>query len=109
MCAYFKGRSLTIIDDLSIEERKYLFQKTRELKSAIEKGDDQKMKEFRINDADFGIYEVFLESSTRTKESFRNAAAFHYVKVSDLATNFSSFNKGESFADTFNNNNHWVY
>jgi len=102
MSGYFKGRSLTIIDDLSIEERKYLFQKTRELKSAIEEGNADKLAEFRINDADFGIYEVFLESSTRTKESFRNAAAFHHVKVSDLAANFSSFNKGESFADTFN-------
>jgi len=99
---YFKGRSLTIIDDLSIEERKYLFQKTKELKKAIEDDNKEAMDKFRINDADFGIYEVFLESSTRTKESFRNAANFHHVKLNDLATNFSSFNKGESYADTFN-------
>lgn len=102
MCGYFKGRSLTIINDLSITERKYLFQKVRELKSAIQEGNEAKLAEFRIDDADFGIYEVFLESSTRTKESFRNAAAFHHVKVSDLAADASSFNKGESYADTFN-------
>ncbi len=60
------------------------------------------MDTFRINDKDFGIYEVFLEDSTRTKESFRNAAKFHQVKVSELNVDSSSFTKGESFADTFN-------
>ena len=102
MVGYFSGRSLSVIGDLSIEERKYLFRKTKELKKAIQENDVKKMDEFRINDKDFGIYEVFLESSTRTKESFRNAAKFHHVKLSDLITSVSSFNKGESFADTFN-------
>ncbi|MGP1438325.1 MAG: bifunctional aspartate carbamoyltransferase catalytic subunit/aspartate carbamoyltransferase regulatory subunit [Treponema sp.] len=102
MTGYFSGRSLSIIDDLSIEERKYLFRKTKELKKAIQDNDIKKMDEFRINDKDFGIYEVFLESSTRTKESFRNAANFHHVKLNDLITSLSSFNKGESYADTFN-------
>jgi len=100
--SYFKGRSLTIIADLSIEERKYLFKKTKELKDAIESDNKKVIDAFRINDADFGIYEVFLESSTRTKESFRNAANFHHVKLNDLTTALSSFNKGESYADTFN-------
>lgn len=98
----FEGRSLTVIDDLSIDERKYLFEKTKELKKAIQEDDFETMDKFRINNPDFGIYEVFLEDSTRTKESFRNAAKFHHVKLSDLAANASSFNKGESFADTFN-------
>ena len=102
MTGYFSGRSLSIIGDLSIEERKYLFRKTRELKKAIQENDVKKMDEFRINDKDFGIYEVFLESSTRTKESFRNAANFHQVKLNDLITSVSSLNKGESFADTLN-------
>ncbi len=102
MANIFKGRSLTIIDDLSIDERKYLFEKTRILKKAIQEDNKKTMDEFRINDKDFGIYEVFLESSTRTKESFRNAAKFHQVKLSDLAVETSSFNKGESYADTFN-------
>ena len=102
MAGYFSGRSLSIIDDLSIDERKYLFRKTRELKKAIQENDTKKMDEFRINDKDFGIYEVFLESSTRTKESFRNAVGFHQVKLNDFSSDTSSLNKGESLADTFN-------
>lgn len=98
----FEGRSLTVIDDLSIDERKYLFKKTKELKKAFQEDDFETMDKFRINNMDFGIYEVFLEDSTRTKESFRNAAKFHHAKLSDLAAGSSSFNKGESFADTFN-------
>lgn len=98
----FKARSLTIINDFSIEERKYLFEKTRELKQAIQNDDFETMDKFRINDQDFGIYEVFLEPSTRTRESFKNAAKFHHVKLSSLEVETSSFNKGESYADTFN-------
>jgi len=98
----FTGRSLTVIDDFSIEERKYLFNKTRVLKQAVLGGDQAVIDSFRINDPDFGIYEVFLEDSTRTKESFRNAAKFHRTKVSELNCDSSSFNKGESYADTFN-------
>ena len=59
------------------------------------------MDRFRVHQPDFGIYEVFLEDSTRTKESFRNAADFLQVKVNELNTSVSSINKGESFADTF--------
>jgi aspartate carbamoyltransferase len=98
----FRGRSLTVIDDFSIEERKYFFRKVYELKKAIIENDEKKLDEFRINDPDFGIYEVFLEDSTRTKESFRNAAKFHHAKVSELLCSSSSINKGESYADTFN-------
>jgi len=97
----FASRSLCEIADLSIEERKYLFSKVKILKKAIQDNDVKVMDSFRISDKDFGIYEVFLEDSTRTKESFRNAANFHHVKVSELNTDSSSFNKGESFADTF--------
>ena len=99
---YFKGRSLCVIDDFSKEERLYLFEKVRELKKAIADGDNEKRDSFRINDPDFGIYEVFLEDSTRTKESFRNAAEFHHAKLTEMSADNSSFNKGESFSDTFN-------
>ena len=98
----FKGRSLNVIADFSIEERRYFFKKVLELKKAIVSNDVRKQDEFRINDPDFGIYEVFIENSTRTKESFRNAAKFHHAKVSELITAGSSINKGESYADTFN-------
>jgi aspartate carbamoyltransferase len=98
----FAGRSLCVIDDFTIEERKYLFGEARILKQAMETQNLAVMDGFRIDDKDFGIYEVFLEDSTRTKESFRNAANFHHTKVSELNSDSSSFNKGESFADTFN-------
>lgn len=102
MSDVFKSRSLNVIEDFSIDERRYFFRKTKALKDAILSSDDEVMDKFRINDPDFGIYEVFLENSTRTKESFRNAAKFHHVKVSELLTSSSSINKGESYADTFN-------
>lgn len=98
----FAGKSLCVIDDFTIEERKYLFKEVRLLKAAMEENNLPAMERYRINDKDFGIYEVFLEDSTRTKESFRNAANFHHAKVSDLHGDSSSFNKGESYADTFN-------
>lgn len=102
MSDVFRSRSLNVIEDFSISERRYFFQKVYKLKKAIMEGDEKTMDEFRINDPDFGIYEVFLEDSTRTKESFRNAAKFHHAKVSELLCSSSSINKGESFADTFN-------
>lgn len=102
MSNVFTGRTLAVIDDFTIDERRYLFEKTRLLKEALLNNDEKVLEEFRINEPDFGLYEVFLEDSTRTRESFRNAAKFHRAKVSDLATDSSSFNKGESYADTFN-------
>ncbi len=94
MSNVFTSRTLSVIDDMSIDERKYLFEKTKILKDAWIDQDEQILNQFRIDNSDFGIYEVFLEDSTRTRESFRNAAAFHRVKVSDLAVGTSSFNKG---------------
>ncbi|MEL3909171.1 MAG: bifunctional aspartate carbamoyltransferase catalytic subunit/aspartate carbamoyltransferase regulatory subunit [Treponemataceae bacterium] len=102
MANKFEARSLTVIEDFSIEARKYLFEKTRVLKKAIEENDTTTIDSFRINDRNLGIYEVFLEPSTRTRESFKNAMEFHNAKVSSLAVESSSFNKGESYADTFN-------
>ncbi len=98
----FKGRSLCVIDDFSKEERLYLFSQVRKLKQAIKDDDKKTIDSFRINDPDFGIYEVFLEDSTRTKESFINAANFHHAKLTEMSADNSSFNKGESYADTFN-------
>ena len=102
MSNVFKGRSLNIIEDFSIEERRYFFRKVMELKKAILENDQAKQDEYRINDPDFGIYSVFLENSTRTRESFKNAAKFHHAKFSELLTSGSSINKGESYTDTFN-------
>ncbi|CAD7975771.1 unnamed protein product [Amoebophrya sp. A25] len=46
------------------------------------------------------VYLVFIENSTRTKESFRNAAAFHGCKVCDFDCATSSLSKGETLTDT---------
>lgn len=97
----FKERSLCVAADLSIDEKKYLFAKTRELKEAWMANDMATLDKFRINNKDFGIYEVFLEDSTRTRESFRNAGEFHRVKLSMFSAESSSFNKQESYMDGF--------
>ncbi len=99
----FKGRSITAAKDFSIDELGYIFKKTRELKEAFRKGGDKKLLDsYRIDDLDLGLYEVFLEDSTRTKESFKNAAEFHRIKHNILDVDHSSINKSESYADTFN-------
>lgn len=99
----FLSRTLATISDVSLDEIVYLFDKTRDLKEAIASGKKDIIETFKINDPQFGIYEVFLEDSTRTKESFQNAAKFHNVKFNIFDSNHSSINKMESYADTFNN------
>ncbi len=66
----FYGRSLCVIDDFSQEERLYLLEHARFSNPALETQDEAVLNRYRIDDPDFGIYEVFLEDSTRTKESF---------------------------------------
>jgi len=97
----FMERSLCVSADLSKDEKLYLFDKTRKLKKAWKEKDYQALNAYRINDPDFGIYEVFLEDSTRTRESFRNASEFHRVKLSMFDSDSSSFNKSESYIDGF--------
>lgn len=99
----FRGRSLTAIRDLNRDERLYLYRRTRRLKEAIAGDDQEEIDRFRINNPDFGMYEIFLEDSTRTRESFKNAALFHRIKLSELNAGSSSFNKKESYADTIAN------
>ncbi len=94
----FKGRSLTVVEDFSIDEQLYLYEKTRKLKECLRTG--QGLDEFRINDPSLGAYLFFLEDSTRTRESFANAAQFHGVRVNHFNTATSSFNKSESITDT---------
>jgi aspartate carbamoyltransferase len=94
----FKGRTIAVVNDLSLDEQLYLYEKTAELKEKYLKGED--LSDFMINDPDFAVYLIFLENSTRTKESFRNAALFHNVKMNVFDGSTSSFKKSESFVDT---------
>jgi len=97
----FLSRSLGVINDFSVEEQLFLYQQTKRLKEKWK--NKESLDEFRIKNKDIGIYIVFIESSTRTKESFINAARFHRnARVSIFDSSHSSFNKKESYADTFN-------
>jgi aspartate carbamoyltransferase len=94
----FKGRTIAVVNDLSRDEQLYLYKKTAELKQKYLAGED--CSDFKLNDPDCAVYLMFLENSTRTKESFRNAALFHNVKMNNFDASTSSFKKSESFADT---------
>ncbi|PNR96312.1 bifunctional aspartate carbamoyltransferase catalytic subunit/aspartate carbamoyltransferase regulatory subunit [Petrotoga sp. 9PWA.NaAc.5.4] len=96
----FFGRSLTVMNDLTIEEQIFLYQQTKKLKDKAKRKED--LSEFQI-EKPVGVYIVFVEPSTRTKESFINAAKFHKMaKVNIFDSEHSSFNKNESYVDTFN-------
>lgn len=98
----FLGKSFSIVKDFSLDEQLHLYEMTKRLKEAIKDGNDTIIDAFKINNKDFGIYSVFLEDSTRTKSSFKNAAHFLNVKFSEFDSSHSSFNKSESYADGFN-------
>ncbi len=93
-----QGRTLAAAADLSVDEQRYLYQKTREFKEVWASGGD--LTPFRISDPELNVYLMFLEDSTRTKESFRNAAKFHDITLNVFDASSSSFNKSESLVDT---------
>ncbi len=102
----FLGRSLAVINDLNLDERMYLFQKARDLKHSIKlakHGRAKILNSFQTSNPYFGVYEVFLEPSTRTAHSFLNAAQFFGAKLNILQADHSSFTKSESYVDAFNN------
>ncbi|MBN1412566.1 MAG: aspartate carbamoyltransferase [Spirochaetales bacterium] len=97
--AKFKSRTIAVVRDLSIDEQVYLYNKTRELKEAI--NGKKSLQPFMIDDPQVGVYLAFLEDSTRTRESFKNAAHFHKTRMNILDVDHSSFKKKESYSDTF--------
>ena len=93
----FKGRTISVVNDLSLDEQRYLYRKSRELKTlAMSSGD---CSAFKINDLDYQVYLIFMEDSTRTRESFRNAAKFLGCRTNVFDAASSSFNKNESITD----------
>jgi aspartate carbamoyltransferase len=96
----FKGRSISVVKDFTVDEQEFLYSQTRLLKEAIKTGNDSALDPFRVNDSNAAVYLIFMEDSTRTKESFRNAALFHRCKVNVFDSASSSFKKGETIADT---------
>jgi aspartate carbamoyltransferase len=93
----FKGRTVAVVNDLSLDEQRYLYRKAGELKRAVLGGGDASA--FRLNDRDYSVYLIFMEDSTRTRESFRNAATFLGARTNLFDTATSSFNKNESMSD----------
>ncbi|MCE1206659.1 MAG: aspartate carbamoyltransferase [Spirochaetia bacterium] len=93
----FKGRTIAVVNDLSIDEQRYLYQKTRELKHLVSTGGDY--RHFKLNDPDYQVYLIFMEDSTRTRESFRNASKFLGARTNIFDAASSSFNKNESITD----------
>ena len=93
-----KGRSLAVVDDFSVDEQRYLYEQTREFKKRWLNRED--VEKFRIRNPEISVYCMFLEDSTRTKESFRNAVNFHEIKLNMFDAASSSFNKSESLMDT---------
>ena len=65
----FKGRTIAVVHDLSIDEQIYLYNKTREVKKRIR--NNEPVSDFQLNDPLTTAYLVFLEDSTRTRESFK--------------------------------------
>lgn len=94
----FAGRTVAVVNDLGPDEQLYLYRKTRELKEAVREGRD--LSPFRIEERDAQVYLIFLEDSTRTRESFRNAAEFLGARTNVFDAATSSFNKNESMTDT---------
>eukprot|EP00403_Amphidinium_massartii_P022168 CAMPEP_0178390382 /NCGR_PEP_ID=MMETSP0689_2-20121128/10619_1 /TAXON_ID=160604 /ORGANISM="Amphidinium massartii, Strain CS-259" /LENGTH=583 /DNA_ID=CAMNT_0020010893 /DNA_START=44 /DNA_END=1792 /DNA_ORIENTATION=- len=104
------GRTVQVVNDFSVEEQLYLYERARRLKAVSVKQpastapplyevQDGEASE-RIGQHDATVYLIFMESSTRTKESFRNAAAFQGVKVNEFQAETSSFQKNETICDT---------
>ncbi len=94
----FKGRTVAVVNDLSLDEQRYLYRKAGELKRLVLSGGDASA--FRLSDRDYSVYLIFMEDSTRTRESFRNAAKFLGARTNVFDAATSSFNKNESISDT---------
>lgn len=103
------GRSIHEVKDLSVSEQLYLYERTRRFK-------ERKREDFqdapplcevvdadveeRVDNPDSTVYLIFMEGSTRTRESLRNAAVYHGVKVNEFQAESSSFKKNETITDT---------
>eukprot|EP00418_Pyrodinium_bahamense_P100041 CAMPEP_0179025330 /NCGR_PEP_ID=MMETSP0796-20121207/7924_1 /TAXON_ID=73915 /ORGANISM="Pyrodinium bahamense, Strain pbaha01" /LENGTH=604 /DNA_ID=CAMNT_0020721337 /DNA_START=92 /DNA_END=1906 /DNA_ORIENTATION=+ len=105
------GRTIQVVADMTPDEQLYLYERARRLKahhSSIANDlaapplcvvDDDDVLE-KVNTPDSTVYLLFMEGSTRTRESLRNAAVFHGVKVNEFQAATSSFQKNETITDT---------
>jgi len=109
------GRSIQVFGDVAFEELLYMFERVRILKrksgraieddseapplaKVVDAGVDERLGE--LDRIDSCVYLMFMDGSTRTRESIRNAARYHQVKVCEFSAETSSFQKNETFQDT---------
>eukprot|EP01060_Flectonema_neradi_P011806 TRINITY_DN1878_c2_g2_i1.p1 TRINITY_DN1878_c2_g2~~TRINITY_DN1878_c2_g2_i1.p1 ORF type:complete len:583 (+),score=98.45 TRINITY_DN1878_c2_g2_i1:48-1796(+) len=97
----FGGRTIHLVSDLSLHEQLYLYEKTRILKGGDPKStqlltgctDTKKDLADKTKGSEAAMYLMFAEDSTRTKDSFRNAAQYHGMKVTDFTDAKDVFGK----------------
>mmetsp|Transcript_117660 Transcript_117660/g.344566 ORF Transcript_117660/g.344566 Transcript_117660/m.344566 type:complete len:611 (+) Transcript_117660:50-1882(+) len=105
------GRTIQLVTDLTLQEQLYLYERSRRLKAKHSNSDnaaaapplcdvDDADTPEKVNDPDSTVYLLFMEGSTRTKESLRNAGVHHGVKVNEFQAETSSFQKNETITDT---------
>lgn len=109
------GRTIQEVADLSLQEQLYLYERTRQFKAKkhTAQGGSQcsaskapplcevqdANEDERMDNHDSTVYLLFMEGSTRTRESLRNAAVYHGVKVNEFQAESSSFQKNETITD----------
>ena len=89
-----RGKSVCVVGDLTIEEQSHLYKIARMVKEQLLEG------KFPSIDARNCAYLMFFEDSTRTKESFRNAAETLSFRTNIFDASSSSLNKFETLNDT---------
>eukprot|EP01064_Diplonema_japonicum_P002945 TRINITY_DN1190_c1_g2_i1.p1 TRINITY_DN1190_c1_g2~~TRINITY_DN1190_c1_g2_i1.p1 ORF type:complete len:584 (+),score=164.41 TRINITY_DN1190_c1_g2_i1:59-1753(+) len=90
MTSPFAGRTIHLVSDLSLTEQYYLYETAKEVKAGKMVKGEKKGKQ--------NVYLMFEEESTRTKDSFRNAAVHHEMNVNDITDAKKLFMK-ESVTD----------
>ena len=57
----FAGRTVAVVNDLSLDEQLYLYRKARDIKAAAQSGAD--LSAYRLDDRDYQVYLIFMVSS----------------------------------------------
>ena len=89
-----RGKSVCVVNDLSLHEQRHLYKVATAVKADISIGKFPEHKQRKC------AYLMFLEDSTRTKESFRNAAETLSFRTNMFDSTSSSLNKFETLNDT---------
>ena len=89
-----RSKSVCVVSDLTLEEQRFLYKTATIVKADISKG------KFPEHDLRKCAYLMFLEDSTRTKESFRNSSETLNFRTNMFDSNSSSLNKFETLNDT---------